>query len=210
MARAPRKSSDPIEHFLQEWRRERPDLDSSSFAVFGRIYWMHGLFQRRAEKWLGEMGLTWESFSLIVTLRRSGHPFALRPLDLLSESLLTSGAMTNRITRVEGMGLVRRIRDPNDRRGVIVALTSAGRSLANRAIKRHFAAMEQMLAELEPDEKRTLRCLLSKLLISMEKSKQSRKKVIGQRALARLLDAQQNEGGQRSRWPRRRSQADTS
>lgn len=179
MVRAGRKSRDPIDHFLSEWRRERPDLDSASFGVFGRIYWINGLFQRGAEKWLGEMGLTWESFSLIVTLRRSGRPYALRPHELLAESLLTSGAMTNRIDRVERMGLVRRARDPKDRRGVVVKLTPAGYALANRAIKRHFAAMDELLADLRLTERREIGYLLSQLLISMENSDELLKK--GQR-----------------------------
>ena len=181
MTRADRKSRDPIDHFLSEWRRERPDVDSSSFGVFGRIYWINGLFQRAADKWLGEMGLTWELFSLIVTLRRSGRPCALRPHELLAESLLTSGAMTNRIDRVERMGLVRRAPDPRDRRGVIVKLTPAGYALANRAIKRHFAAMDELLAGLRSIERREIGCLLSQLLVSIENSEELLKKVDGRR-----------------------------
>src|SRR5581483_351500 len=88
---------DSIARFLREWRRERPDLDPTAFGIFGRIHRASGHFLRRAEEWLGALGLTWESFSLIVTLRRSGAPYALRPSDLLHESMLSSGAMTNRI-----------------------------------------------------------------------------------------------------------------
>jgi DNA-binding MarR family transcriptional regulator len=80
--------------------------------VFARVFRLFGIFSRRSGVWLNELGLSWEAFSLIVTLRRSGKPYALRPTDLLHESLLSSGAMTNRIDRVEQLGLVRRIATP--------------------------------------------------------------------------------------------------
>ncbi|HET7850701.1 MAG TPA: MarR family transcriptional regulator [Pseudolabrys sp.] len=164
------QSADSIDHFLRQWRAARPDLDPEAFGVFGRIHRLSGHLVRRTEQLLGELGLGWESFSLIVTLRRAGPPFALRPTDLLHESLLSSGAVTNRIDRVERLGLVRRAPDPNDRRGVIVKLTPAGRLLADRAIKRHFQAMDDMLSFFPSAERRTLARLLGKLLTSMEHS----------------------------------------
>jgi DNA-binding MarR family transcriptional regulator len=164
------QSADSIDHFLRQWRAARPDLDPDAFGVFGRIHRLSGHLVRRTEQVLADVGLGWESFSLIVTLRRAGPPFALRPTDLLHESLLSSGAVTNRIDRVERRGLVRRVPDPNDRRGVIVKLTPAGRLLADRAIKRHFKAMSDMLSFFPSAERRTLARLLGKLLASMEHS----------------------------------------
>ncbi len=172
MARAAsgEQSADSIDHFLRQWRAARPDLDPYALGVFGRIHRLSGHLLRRTEQLLDDIGLGWESFSLIVTLRRAGPPFELRPTDLLHESLLSSGAVTNRIDRVERQGWVRRIRDPHDRRGVIVKLTPAGRSLADRAIKRHFEAMAGMLSLFSSGERRTLARLLGKLLASMEHS----------------------------------------
>jgi len=164
-------SGDSIDHFVRQWRRARPDLDPDAFGVFGRIHRLSGHFMRKTEQLLGDMGLGWESFSLIVTLRRSGPPFALRPTDLLHESLLSSGAITNRIDRVERMGLVRRTADPRDRRAVIVKLTPAGRALADRAIKRHFEAMTEMLSSLTSRQGRDLAGLLGALLLSMDRSR---------------------------------------
>ena len=126
--------ADSIETLVGEWRRERPDLDAAPFAIFGRIWRLTGNLLGDAEKWLAPIGLTFESFSLIVTLRRSGAPYELNPTALYRESLLSSGAMTNRIDRVEALGLVKRLPDPNDRRGTIVRLTPKGVALADRAI----------------------------------------------------------------------------
>jgi DNA-binding MarR family transcriptional regulator len=164
------ESADSIGRFLRQWRKERPDLNPDAFGVFGRIHRLSAHLVRRTEQLLGNMGLGWESFSLIVTLRRAGPPFALRPTDLLHESLLSSGAVTNRIDRVERRGWVRRIPDPRDRRGVIVKLTPAGRRLADRAIQTHFEAMADLLAVFPSDERQTLARLLGKLLASMEYS----------------------------------------
>jgi DNA-binding MarR family transcriptional regulator len=159
---------DTIELFMCQWRDERPDLDPAPFGIFGRIHRIAGYFNRRADAWLGELGLTWETFSLIVTLRRAGKPYAMRPTDLLRESLLSSGAVTNRIDRVEHLGLVRRIPDPNDRRGVVVQLTASGRSLADRAIALHFKEMSRLLGGLPPKDAQRIATLLSTLLLSLE------------------------------------------
>lgn len=121
-----------------------------------------------AERWLAPIGLTFKSFSLIVTLRRSGPPYELNPTALYRELLLSSGAITNRIDRVEGEGLVRRLPDPNDRRGTIVQLTAKGRKLADRAILVHFEALNETLSGLNRAERDQLAKLLSKLLLSVE------------------------------------------
>jgi DNA-binding MarR family transcriptional regulator len=153
---------------MRQWRKERDDLDPTPFGIFGRIHRIAGYFTRHADVWLGELGLTWETFSLIVTLRRAGKPYAMRPTDLLRESLLSSGAVTNRIDRVENLGLVRRIPDPNDRRGVVVQLTARGRTLADRAIALHFAEMSRLLEGVSAGNARSIADLLSELLVSFE------------------------------------------
>lgn len=155
---------DSVQRMLSEWGHERPDLDASPIAVQGRIMRLSAHLLRQTENWLGPLGLSWEAFSLIVTLRRSGKPYELRPTDLLRESLLTSGAITNRIDRVERMGLVERRPDVDDRRSFIIRLTPAGKRLADRAIASHFAAVDDLLDVLALPEREQLARLLSKLL----------------------------------------------
>jgi DNA-binding MarR family transcriptional regulator len=159
---------DSIDVLVDEWRRERPDLDPSPFGIFGRIWRLSATMLSDAEKWLAPIGLSFESFSLIVTLRRSGPPYELNPTAFYRESLLSSGAVTNRIDRVEAEGLVKRLSDPKDRRGTIVRLTPKGRALADRAIKLHFAALNEALSDIDPGERKQLAKLLSKLLMSVE------------------------------------------
>ena len=159
---------DSVQRLLTEWERERPDLDPSPVGVQGRIMRLSAHLARQSENWLGPLELSWEAFSLIVTLRRSGKPYELRPTDLLQESLLTSGAITNRIDRVEQMGLVERRPDSDDRRSYVIRLTLAGKKLADKAIARHFAAVDGLLDVLSTSEKSQLAGLLSKLLASLE------------------------------------------
>jgi DNA-binding MarR family transcriptional regulator len=159
---------------LAEWGRERPDLDPSPFGIFGRIWRLSTTFLGDAERWLAPIGLTFESFSLIVTLRRSGPPYELNPTALYRESLLSSGAMTNRIDRVEREGLVKRLPDPNDRRGTIVRLTAKGRILADRSIKLHFEALAEALSGIGHAERQQLAALLGKLLLSAEERRNRR------------------------------------
>src|SRR5262245_23175523 len=158
------READSIELFMAQWRTERPDLDPWPVGILGRTQRISALLQARAAKWLAPLGLTWESFSLLVALRRSGPPYALRPTDIYRESLLTSGAITNRIDRVEKNGWVKRHDSPDDRRGVIVRLTPAGRAVADRAIEVHLRELAAQLARISKKERQALLAGLGKLL----------------------------------------------
>jgi len=163
-----KKTSDSVDVLLAGWAQQRPDLEASALGLFGRITRLSSLLIKRAEQWLAPLDLTWESFSLIVTLRRAGAPYELRPGELLAVSLLTSGAITNRIDRVEKQGLVERLRSPDDRRGVVVRLTPAGRKLADKAIALHLDQLESIMGTLAPKDRKTADEVLSKLLLSLE------------------------------------------
>ncbi len=166
--RGPEPAPDSISVLLDEWRRARPDLDPAPFAVFGRIWRLSANLSSASAGWLAPLGLNFESFSLIVTLRRSGPPYELNPTALYRESLISSGAITNRIDRVEALGLVKRLPDPEDRRGTIVRLTPKGRRLADRAIKLHFERLADCLSGMSPGDQAGLAKLLGALLRSVE------------------------------------------
>jgi DNA-binding MarR family transcriptional regulator len=170
---------DSVARLLSEWRQQLPDLDPSPVGIQGRIVRLSAHLLRQSENWLRPLDLSWEAFSLIVTLRRSGKPYELRPTDLLRESLLTSGAITNRIDRVEEMGLIERRPDKEDRRSYVIRLTPAGRKLADKAIARHFAEVNVLLNDLSSAERKQLAELLSKLLGSLEdKSRQKQDRTV--------------------------------
>ena len=161
---------DSVDLLLAQWAEERPDLDMGPVALVARVIRISTWLSRRTEQWLSPLGLTWESFSLIVTLRRAGAPFQKRPSELQEESLLSSGAMTNRIDRVEALGLVVRLRDPNDRRGVIVQLTTEGRKLADKAIEVHTTELKALLRGIRASDRAVLKKLLGGWLSELEQS----------------------------------------
>lgn len=160
--------TDSISILLDEWRRARPDLDPAPFAIFGRIWRLSANLSNESAGWLAPLGLNFESFSLIVTLRRSGPPYELNPTALYRESLISSGAITNRIDRVEALGLVKRLPDPEDRRGTIVRLTPKGRKLADKAIEVHFRRLADCLSATTAADQARLAALLANLLQSVE------------------------------------------
>lgn len=166
------KKNDSVSSMIDDWHLARPDLDPSPLEILARVNRLSTMLIKRSERWLEPLGLTWESFSLIVTLRRVGAPYELRPGELLAVSLLTSGAITNRIDRVEQQGLVERLRDPNDRRGVVVRLTPAGRKLADQSIALHFEQLQPLMSTLNKTEFKTASTLLEKLLVGLEEQTQ--------------------------------------
>lgn len=157
-----------MDRFIAEWQAARPDIDVHYLATLGRILRLSTHLREAVDGWLKPYGLTWDVFDLLVTIMRSGAPDGLRPTALTDACLLSSGAMTNRIDRVERVGLAVRRPDPDDRRATRVALTRRGASLADRAMAEHSAQSRRIADRLTPTEQETLARLLRKLLSGFE------------------------------------------
>lgn len=142
-------SRDFAEHLTAQWSAARPDLDAAPMALVVRIMRVAALLQDRLATVVGAHGLAVWEFDVLATLRRNG-PDGLPPKQLLREMLLSSGAMTNRIDRLEEAGLVERIPDPTDRRGTIVRLTRAGVARVDPIVRERFEDARQVVALLEP------------------------------------------------------------
>lgn len=169
-----RKSdADAMDRFIAEWGEARPDIDVHYLATLGRILRLSSHLREAVDAWLRPFGLTWDVFDLIVTLQRSGAADGLRPTVLTDACLLSSGAMTNRIDRVEKLGLAVRRPDPDDRRATRVALTRRGAALADKAMAEHSSQSRRIADQLSTGEQETLARLLRKLLRSFEAEKES-------------------------------------
>lgn len=160
--------ADTIKRIVGQWSRERPDLDSSGFEVVGRILVLAEYLKRRVGAALEPLELSLWGFDVLATLRRQGEPFQLTPTELSQATMLTSGAMTNRLDRLETAGLVRRDRNPDDRRGVHVVLTARGRDLVDKAILIRFNEAVDAVSVLDCHERKEAANLLAKLLSSLE------------------------------------------
>jgi DNA-binding MarR family transcriptional regulator len=150
---------------VEQWKRERPDLDVSPMLVLGRLNEASSLVARdRLAPLFARFGLQAGEFDVLATLRRSGQPYALTPTALYEATMVTSGAMTNRLDRLEKAGLILRGPHPNDRRGIVVQLTEMGLALIDEAVTAHVANEHEILAALSGAERETLAQLLEKLI----------------------------------------------
>jgi DNA-binding MarR family transcriptional regulator len=159
---------DGLDRILEQWAEERPDLDASPMGVFGRLSRAEKLLERSLSGTFRRFGLVRGEFDVLGTLRRSGDPYSLTPTELYRSTMLSSGAMTNRLDRLEERGLVRRSPDPGDRRGVLITLTEEGLGLIEEAVGAHVEGEEELLGALSGEDREQLACLLRKLLSSME------------------------------------------
>jgi DNA-binding MarR family transcriptional regulator len=136
-------------------------------AIIGRISRVEKLLQPRLDAVFAQHGLeSWE-FDVLATLRRSGDPYQLTAGQLLEATMLTSGAMTHRIDRLEGRGLVRRVSDPADGRVVLVTLTDDGRRVVDAALVDHAANELQLVGALPQADRTQLVDLLRRLTSSL-------------------------------------------
>src|SRR6187549_3297650 len=139
---------DEVDELVEAWARERSDLRLGPVAVFSRISRLSRHLDLARRQAFAEHGIeSWE-FDVLAALRRAGSPYELSPGRLLKETLVTSGTMTNRVDRLAARGLVERLPDPHDRRGVLVRLTPEGRASVDDAFEALLDAERGLLADL--------------------------------------------------------------
>lgn len=151
---------DHVGRIMEQWARERPDLDVSPLGVIGRL---HRLAARLTEELVAvyaEFGLGEGEFDVLATLRRAGPPYELAPGELAASTMVTSSAVTKRVDRLVARGLVTRRVGERDARGRVVALTREGRGLIDRAFEAHLANEHRLVGVLgELDRARLARSL---------------------------------------------------
>ncbi len=158
---------DEVDALLDAWRRERPDLDVAPMEVLSRISRLaHHLDRGRAAAFSAHGLEPWE-FDVLAALRRSGAPYQLSPGQLLRETLVTSGTMTNRVDRLVARDLVNRDDHPGDRRGVLVRLTDRGRETVDAALADLLVAERAMLDSITQSDRDQLVETLRQLLASV-------------------------------------------
>lgn len=154
----------------EQWQQQRPDLDGFSMAVIGRLGELSQVVSRdHLLPFFAAHGLQAGEFDLLATLRRSGEPYALMPTALYESAMISSGGMTSRIDRLEKAGLIERRRHPSDRRGILVALTTAGFELIDSMLSAHVDNLQRVLAALSDEEKQQLHALTGKLLANLRR-----------------------------------------
>jgi len=158
---------DGVDVIIEEWRRERPDLDPSPIGVIGRVSRLSRELEQRLEVVYREHGLEPGWHDVLATLRRSGPPYRLRPTEFAGALMLTSSGTTKRLDRLEQAGMITRGPDPSDRRGTLITLTDAGRALIDGVTEAHLENERRLLSALTDAEQRQLADLLRKLRLGV-------------------------------------------
>ncbi|WP_432852724.1 MarR family winged helix-turn-helix transcriptional regulator [Amycolatopsis sp. CA-161197] len=158
--------ADHVDSVLAQWAAQRPDLDVSPMAVIGRLKRVSRLIDTELARTFAKHGLDAASFDVLATLRRSDPPHRLTPTELMRTAMVTSGAVTQRLDRLEDRGLIARSRSETDGRGIVVALTVEGRALIDRALPDHLDTEHRVLDALDPPAQAALADALRVLLES--------------------------------------------
>lgn len=158
-----RPATDLIDRLVADWQRERPQSASEAMLVIGRIVRLGRRYEDEVTRLLRPHGLSYSDFDVLATLRRSGEPYEGSPTQLQKNVLLTSGAMTACLRRLEAMGLISRRGGQQDRRRLSAILTDAGFEMVERLIDRRFDLAQASLGELRPAQVAALERLLRQL-----------------------------------------------
>ncbi|ACS81194.1 transcriptional regulator, MarR family [Maridesulfovibrio salexigens DSM 2638] len=155
---------DRIGLMSEQWSKERPELESESMEIYGRLMIANKFAEKAMGAFLKSHGLINPEFDVLAVLRRAGDPYKLSVGELCEAALLTSGAMTNRIDKLVKKGLVDREINTDDRRGVHVVLTAEGFDLIDSIIHERFEVADKFIRCLSADDRKSLNGILKKLL----------------------------------------------
>jgi DNA-binding MarR family transcriptional regulator len=155
---------DEVDRLIEAWQRERPDLDYDSLAVLSRVSRLARHLDRARKATFAAHQLEAYEFDVLTALRRTGSPFEMSPGELIAQTLVSSGTMTNRIDRLERRGYVERRPDPYDGRGVRVRLTARGRHQIDGAFAELLEREAALLGDLTPRQRSTVAAALRVVL----------------------------------------------
>lgn len=159
---------DAVDVIVEQWRRERPDLDASAKEITGRIVRLESLIQRRFADAFAPLDMTEGDYGILVPLRRAGAPYELSPTGLARARMMSSGGLTPALDRLQRRGWIERRPNPDDRRSMLVRLTPAGKDVVDRAMEAHVAAEHELVQQLSATEQRRLVSLLRTLLAAVD------------------------------------------
>lgn len=160
--------TDEVDRIVGAWAQQRPDLDFSPMEVLSRVDRLSRHLDRARRDAFRRTDIEPWEWDVLSALRRAGAPYQLSPKQLLQQTLVSSGTMTNRIDRLVGRRFVRREADPGDGRSVLVTLTEDGRVRVDAAITRLMDAEAELLDRLSTAERERLATLLRRLSLGFD------------------------------------------
>ncbi|MDR2379441.1 MAG: MarR family transcriptional regulator [Bifidobacteriaceae bacterium] len=170
MSSPPRIRKDATGQVVEAWGRERPDLDASPLEVFSRVTRLAKYLDQVRRDAFERHGLQGWEFDVLAELRRSGEPYELTPGQMSAAILLSTGAMTNRLNRIETAGLIQRREDPSDGRVVRVRLTESGRLRVDAALADLLGREADLLGPVSVTNRARVAATLAQMLAQFEQA----------------------------------------
>jgi DNA-binding MarR family transcriptional regulator len=159
---------DRVAQIQEQWRRERPDLDVSPQGVIGRLHQIADRLREELVVVYRKYGLAEGEFDVLAALRREGPPYELAPGEIARHTMVTTGAVSKRLDRLQGAGLVHRRDSDSDARGRVVGLTSAGVRTIDAAFTVHMRNEHRLLASMSPADRQRLEAILTAWLSQLD------------------------------------------
>ncbi|RJX75584.1 MarR family transcriptional regulator [Vibrio sinensis] len=159
---------DAIDRVVEQWAQEKPDLETEPMAMIGRVARISKYIETEIAALHKKYDLKLGEFDVLATLRRSGKPYRLTPSGLIESMMLTSGAMTNRLDKLEAKNLILRSHSKEDRRSVEVQLTKQGLVLIDQMIIEHVEIQKKLVKSLTATQKKNINQLLKSWLNAYE------------------------------------------
>lgn len=162
---------DGVDRVEEDWRRERPDIDVSSFGVVTRIWRIARHLEKQRNQQLASHGNDRGTMDILAMLRRAGPPYRRSVGALTRNALITAGGVSQRLDKLERAGFITRHVDVEDRRRVDVELTADGVDFVDSVLTDLMDHDTRVLAEaFDEHDQETLRRLLRQLLLTLEPS----------------------------------------
>ncbi|GAL18968.1 MarR family winged helix-turn-helix transcriptional regulator [Vibrio maritimus] len=159
---------DAIDRVVEQWAKQKPELDTDPMAMMGRLMRIAKYMETKVADLHKKYDLKLGEFDVLATLRRSGKPYRLTPSELIDTMMLTSGAMTNRLDKLETKGLILREHSKEDRRSVTVQLTKDGLILIDKLIEEHADVQKSLVKSMTSAQKKQANQLLKVWLSQYE------------------------------------------
>jgi len=169
MATKQAREQDSVDKFMDSRASELPDIDLDVEAAVHRIQRIVKSVRRSMEETLKEYGLSHGEWGILGNIRLAGPPYRSSPGQLSKDEWLSSGAMTNRLDKLEEAGLVQRLPDPDDRRALLVELTEKGHKVWLESVGVQASKEAAIAAALDRKELKELNGLLRKVLLEFER-----------------------------------------
>lgn len=159
----------PAAEIARAWQRERPGTPTDSIEIVTPLWRLAKLFADDRRRVLADAGVDPATLDLLSVLRRAGAPYEVSTRELSRRTLVTAGAISQRVARAEDAGLVTRRTADDGSRAVVVTLTAAGHDLIERTVDQVLTRESELVASLSPTGRAHLAAQLQELLDDVAK-----------------------------------------